>query len=40
MITELISGLLLSGVLVWFVYLALRKTGALDNFASGRSDRA
>lgn len=40
MITELISGLLLSGVLVWFVYLSLRKTGALDNFASGRSDRA
>lgn len=40
MITELISGFLLSGVLVWFVYLALRATGALDNFASGRSDRA
>ncbi len=37
MITELISGLLLSGVLVWFVYLALRATGALDNFASGRT---
>ncbi|RFD79664.1 ABC transporter [Gardnerella vaginalis] len=40
MITELISGFLLSGVLVWFVYLALRATGALDNFSSGRSDRA
>lgn len=39
MITELISGLLLSGVLVWFVYLALRATGALDNFASGRTER-
>ncbi len=37
MITEIISGLLLSGVLVWFVYLALRATGALDNFASGRT---
>lgn len=36
MITELISGVLLSGVLVWFVYLALRATGALDNFASAR----
>lgn len=39
MITELVSGLLLSGVLVWFVYLALRATGALDNFASGRTER-
>lgn len=38
MITELVSGLLLSGVLVWFVYLALRATGALDNFASGRTE--
>lgn len=37
MITELVSGFLLSGVLVWFVYLALRATGALDNFASGRT---
>lgn len=34
MICEIISGFVIAGVLPWVLYLAIRKTGALDNFAS------
>lgn len=36
MICEIISGFVIAGVLPWVLYLAIRKTGALDNFASSR----
>lgn len=36
MICEIISGFVIAGVLSWVLYLAIRKTGALDNFASSR----
>lgn len=34
-----ISAAIVSGVLVWWLYLAIAKTGALDGFASGRASR-
>ncbi|BDR52804.1 ABC transporter permease [Bombiscardovia nodaiensis] len=39
-ITTAISGALIAGVLVWYLYLAIAKTGALDHFESGRLLRA
>ncbi|MCO6557847.1 MAG: ECF transporter S component [Bifidobacterium sp.] len=37
MICEIISGILIAGVMSWFLYLAIARTGALDRFASGRA---
>lgn len=39
MICELIGGVLIAGVMSWFLYLAIARTGALDRFASGRAVR-
>lgn len=38
-ITTVVSGALIAGVLMWFLYIAIAKTGALDKFASGREVR-
>lgn len=35
----MISGIVFAGVLMWYLYIALAKTGALDKFASGREVR-
>ena len=35
----LVSGVLVSGLLVWYLYVGIAKTGALDQFASGREIR-
>ncbi len=37
---QLTSGILLAGLLSWFLVKALAKTGALDRFAAGREFRA
>ncbi|WEV42436.1 ECF transporter S component [Bifidobacterium sp. ESL0682] len=37
MVCEIIGGILIAGVMSWFLYLAIAKTGALDRFASGRA---
>lgn len=34
--TTIISGAVLAGFLVWYLYIAIAKTGALDHFESGR----
>lgn len=39
MISELISGVVIAGVMSWFLYVAIAKTGALDRFESGRAIR-
>ncbi|MDF7663563.1 ECF transporter S component [Bifidobacterium sp. ESL0763] len=39
MVCELIGGVLIAGVMSWFLYLAIARTGALDRFASGRAVR-
>lgn len=39
MTCEIIGGILIAGVMSWFLYLAIAKTGALDRFASGRAVR-
>lgn len=39
MACELIGGVLIAGVMSWFLYRAIAKTGALDHFASGRAVR-
>ena len=36
-ITNLLSGALVSGALMWALFVAIAKTGALENFESGRS---
>lgn len=36
LLATLVSGALISGVLVWYLYLAIARTGALDRFESGR----
>ncbi|EPI45127.1 hypothetical protein HMPREF1583_01411 [Gardnerella vaginalis JCP8151B] len=36
MICELISGFVIAGIVPWLLFVAVRKTGALSNFASGR----
>ena len=33
------SGLLIAGILMWYLYRAIARTGALDKFASGREVR-
>ncbi|WP_427877466.1 ECF transporter S component [Gardnerella sp. 2492-Sm] len=39
-ISGLISGAIISGLLMWYLYKAICLTGALDRFASGRVARA
>ncbi|MGO1261395.1 MAG: ECF transporter S component [Bifidobacterium mongoliense] len=39
MISELVGGILFAGVMSWFLFLAIARTGALDRFASGRAVR-
>ena len=39
-VTETVSGILLAGVVGYFLVLALARTGALDRFAVGRQQRA
>ncbi len=38
-ITTVVSGALVAGLLMWFLYIGVAKTGALDKFASGREVR-
>ncbi|WEV66471.1 ECF transporter S component [Bifidobacterium sp. ESL0764] len=38
--TTVVSGVVIAGVLMWLLYLALAKTGALDKFASGHTRKA
>lgn len=40
LVATLVSGALLAGVLVWYLYLAIARTGALDRFESGRLPRS
>lgn len=37
LITSIISGMLIAGLAMWYLYRAIAKTGALDQFASGRA---
>lgn len=39
LITTVISGVVIAGVLMWFLYIAIAKTGAIDSLASGREVR-
>lgn len=39
LVATLISGALISGVLMWYLYVGIAKTGALDKFSSGREIR-
>ncbi len=39
LITTVLSGLVFAGVAMWYLYIGIAKTGALDNFASGRMVR-
>ncbi|MDF7640953.1 ECF transporter S component [Bifidobacterium sp. ESL0784] len=39
LVATVISGALVAGVLVWYLYIAIAKTGAIDKFASGRQVR-
>lgn len=39
MISELVGGVLIAGVMSWYLYCAIAATGALDRFASGRAAR-
>ncbi|WP_300765725.1 ECF transporter S component [uncultured Bifidobacterium sp.] len=39
LITTTLSGAVVAGVLMWYLYVAIGKTGALDAFASGREIR-
>ncbi|GAA6123361.1 ECF transporter S component [Bifidobacterium psychraerophilum] len=39
LLTTLISGAVIAGILMWYLYIAIAKTGALDHFASGREVR-
>ncbi|MCO6558229.1 MAG: ECF transporter S component [Bifidobacterium sp.] len=40
LVATIISGGLVAGVLMWYLYIAIAKTGAIDKFASGRQVRA
>ena len=40
MISEVVGGVLIAGVMSWLLFRAIAKTGALDRFASGRAMRA
>ena len=37
MISEVTGGVLISGVMAWYLMLAITKTGVLDRLASGRA---
>lgn len=37
MVSELVGGVLIAGVMSWYLYKAIAATGALDRFASGRA---
>ncbi|GAA0828266.1 ECF transporter S component [Bifidobacterium pullorum subsp. gallinarum] len=37
MVSELVGGVLIAGVMSWYLYRAIVATGALDRFASGRA---
>ncbi|MFT8356873.1 ECF transporter S component [Bifidobacterium aquikefiri] len=39
LITTIISAVVVAGVLMWYLYIAIAHTGALDRFASGRDVR-
>ena len=39
MTSEIIGGVLIAGVMSWYLYVAIARTGALDRFASGRELR-
>lgn len=39
LLTTVISGALIAGVAMWYLYRAIARTGALDQFASGREVR-
>ena len=39
LITTVLSGALVAGVVMWYLYLGIARTGALDQFASGRAVR-
>ena len=40
LVTSVISGIVFAGIVVWYLYRAIARTGALDKFASGREARA
>lgn len=39
LVSSVVSGLVIAGLLMWFLYLKLAQTGALDSFTSGREVR-
>ena len=39
MISEIIGGIVFAGIMSWLLFQAIARTGALDNFASGRAVR-
>lgn len=39
MVSELVGGILVAGVMSWWLFVAIARTGALDRFASGRDRR-
>lgn len=39
LVTTVISSVIVAGVLMWYLYIAIARTGALDRFASGRDVR-
>ncbi|MEE0654671.1 ECF transporter S component [uncultured Bifidobacterium sp.] len=39
LLATVVSGALIAGVAMWYLYIAIAKTGALDNFESGRQIR-
>ncbi|MEE1295499.1 MAG: ECF transporter S component [Bifidobacterium sp.] len=39
LVTTVVSGALIAGVAMWYLYRAIARTGALDQFASGREVR-
>lgn len=39
LLATLVSGVIVAGVLMWYLYIGIAKTGALDKFASGRAVR-
>lgn len=39
LLATIVSGAVFAGVVVWFLYIGIAKTGALDKFASGREVR-
>ena len=39
LVTTVLSGLVFAGIAMWYLYIGIAKTGALDDFASGRMVR-